>query len=124
MDVFMSQSADKKAALASSRAKRGVLIACVLIGTSVYVSEEKKRAAADADGLGVHREMQELMARFAVKFDNSASVSVRNLYYDKQDQVYCGEVNGRTGRGGQVKFKDGVRIFVCGPGVHDSPEGH
>jgi hypothetical protein len=121
MDVFMSQSPDRKAALASSRAKRGFVIACVLLGVSIYVSEEKKRAAADAAGLGMRREMQELMARFAVKFDNSASLNVRNLYYDKQDGVHCGEVNGRTSRGAQMKLKDGVRIFVCGPGVHDSP---
>jgi basic membrane lipoprotein Med (substrate-binding protein (PBP1-ABC) superfamily) len=121
MDVFMSQSPDKKAALASSRAKRAVLVACVVIGTGVYVSQEKRRAAADAGGVGLHREMQELMARFAVKFDTSVAVNVRNLYYDKQDRVYCGEVNGRTDRGSEIKFKDGVRIFVCGPGVHDTP---
>jgi hypothetical protein len=121
MDVFMSQSPDKKAALASSRAKRGFLIACVLLAASIYVSEEKKRAAADAAGLGMRREMQELMARFAVRFDNPASVNVRNLYYDKEDRVYCGEVNGRGSHGREMKLKDGVRIFVCGPGVRNSP---
>jgi hypothetical protein len=116
MEVFMSQSADRKAAQAGRRAKRGFLVVCVLLAASIYVSQEK-RGAADAGGRAMHREMQDLMAHFAVRFDESAAAGVRALYYDKQDRIYCGEVNGRNSRGGEAKFRDGVRIFVCGPGV-------
>lgn len=120
MDWSIAPATSGKAAAASVRAKRACLVACVLVATSFYVSEEKNHAGATP---GPQREVKDLMAHFAVKFDDAASVNLRKVFYDKQDGVYCGEVNGHSDRGGDVKLKDGVRIFVCGPGVRARPNG-
>lgn len=121
MDALIEQPAGSKAAAASSRAKRAILIFCGLLAASSYLAEEKHRAADDAHGQGIYRETHDLVARFAVRFDDAASIKVGKLFYEKQDRVYCGEVNGRDGHGDDLKLKDGVRIFVCGPGVRQGP---
>lgn len=119
MDLSISTAGSGKAAAASSRAKRGFLVVCVLLATSLYVSQERTRAAAEARLGQAHPEMHAVAARFAQPGDDPAALAVRGLFYDSKDGVYCGEVNGRTSRGAEVRFKDGVRIFVCGPGLHD-----
>ncbi|MFL6671700.1 MAG: hypothetical protein ACJ8LG_00240 [Massilia sp.] len=123
MDALIEQPAGSKAAAASSRAKRAILIVCALLAAASYVSEEKHRAQANADGQGMYREVHDLMAHFAIRFDDAASVSVGKLFYEKQSRVYCGEVNRRNGRGAEVKLKDGVRIFVCGPSMRERQTG-
>jgi hypothetical protein len=118
MDLSISTGPGGKAAAAGSRAKRGFLLACVLLAAVMYVSQERSRAAADARLSVARPEMHELVSRFLAQPDDPAVVTVHKLFYDRREDVYCGEVNSRNSRGAEVKFKDGVRIFVCGPDVH------
>ena len=119
MDLSISGAPGGKAAAASIRAKRTVLFACVLLALVMYVSEERSHTAARARLYGAQPEMRKAVARFAGEPADPAAVAVRNFFYDKKDGVYCGELNSRTSSGAEVKFKDGVRIFVCGPGGFD-----
>jgi hypothetical protein len=119
MDLSFSEPPGGKAAAASSRAKRVVLLACVLLASALYVSEERSHAAAGAKLSGAHPEMHDVVARFAAQPGDPAAVAVRNFFYDKKEGVYCGELNSRTSHGTELKLKDGVRIFVCSPGVRD-----
>jgi hypothetical protein len=123
VEVPMSYAPGRKAALASSRAKACVLVICILLGARFYAVEEKKNAAGAAQALP--RQVQDLGLHFAAGSDDPASIRIRQVFYDKQEGVYCGEVNSRNVRGGDARFKDGVRIFVCGPGVpeHVAPPG-
>jgi hypothetical protein len=118
MDLSISTTQGGKAAAASTRAKRGFLVLCVLLAAAMYVSQERSRAQADARLGGASPEMHALAARFSQPGD-AAALTVRKLFYDRQDGVYCGEVNGRTSGGAEVRFRDGVRIFVCSPGLRD-----
>jgi hypothetical protein len=118
MDWSMDQAPSGKAAAASNRAKRGFLVACLLLAAGLYIQQEPSHRDA---GASQRDELQDLQAHFAVRFDESASVNVRRVFYNKEDGVSCGEVNGRDNRGGTVKLKDGVRIFVCGPSVPERP---
>jgi hypothetical protein len=117
MDSSISGAPRGKAAAAGTRAKRAVLAACVALASVLYVSEERSHAAARARLYGAQPEIQKVVARLAAQPGDPAAVAVRNFFYDKKDGVYCGELDSRTSRGAEVRFKDGVRIFVCGPGV-------
>jgi hypothetical protein len=114
IEVPVSYAPGQKAAVASSRAKACVLIACVLLGVHFYTVQEKKHAAAGA-GLALPREVQDLGMHLANRGDDPTAMRIREVFFDKHAGVYCGEVNGRNVRGGDARFKDGVRIFVCGP---------
>jgi hypothetical protein len=63
--------------------------------------------------------MRKVAGQFAAEPSDPAAVAVRNFFYDRKDRVYCGELDGRTSAGAEVRFKDGVRIFVCGSSIHD-----
>jgi hypothetical protein len=120
MDAPLSCPPGGKAALASSRAKAGVLVACVLLGAYFYAAQERKNAASASAAQALPRDMQETLAQFsAARTEDAAAVQVRKMFYYEQEGVYCGEVNGRNSRGGDLRFKDGVRIFVCGPGLRE-----
>jgi hypothetical protein len=118
VNVPITYAPGHKAALATSRAKAAVVIACVLLGAYFYAAEEKKNASASA-AQALPREVQDLGMYFAPSNDDPTSMRIRQVFYDKRDGVYCGEVNGRGARGGELRLKDGVRIFVCGPRVAD-----
>lgn len=119
MDLSISEAPGGKAAAASTRAKRAVLLACVVLALALYVSEERSHEAARARLHEAQPEMRKVVARFAAQPADPAAVAVRNFFYDRKEGVYCGELDSRTSRGTEVKLKDGVRIFVCGPGVSD-----
>ncbi len=119
MDSSISEAPGGKAAAASTLAKRAVMLACVVLALGLYVSEERSHAAARARLYGARPEMRKALARYAAQPADPAAFMVHNFFYDKKDGVYCGELDSRTSRGAQVKLKDGVRIFVCGPGVSD-----
>jgi hypothetical protein len=116
VDVPMSHAPAGKAAQASSRAKACFLAACVVLGAYLYFSQESQNAVAAATAPAMPGEMQGLMVHLAAKGGDPAAMQIRNRFYNQQDGVYCGEVNGLDSRGGELKFKDGVRVFVCGPG--------
>lgn len=103
-----------KAALASSRAKAAVLATCVVLGAYLYFTQESRNAVAAATG-PLPSGMQGLMVHLAAKGGDPAAMQIRNRFYSQRDGVYCGEVNGLDRSGGALKFKDGVRVFVCGP---------
>jgi hypothetical protein len=97
-----------KAAQASSRAKAAVLIACVLLGAYFYAAQEKKNAAT------AHA-VQETLEQLAAGPADAAAVQGR-VFHDRQGNVYCGELGGHNARGAELRLKDGMRLFVCGPG--------
>jgi hypothetical protein len=109
-----------KAALASSRAKAAVLTALVLFGAYFYAAQETKYAAAAASSQALPREMRQTLAQLAAGNDDAAAVQVRRVFYDKQEGQYCGELNGGISPGGELRSKDGMRVIVCGPGLHGS----
>lgn len=119
MDLSISVGPGGKAAAASTRAKRACLLACVVLAAGMYVSQERSRAAAEARLREAHPEVPALASRLAQQRGNPAAPAVHNVFYDGKDRVYCGEVGGKAAPGAEVRFRDGVRIFVCGPGVHD-----
>lgn len=119
MDSSISVAPGGKAAAASFRAKRAVLVACVVLASARYVSEERSHAAARARLSGAQPEIQRAVSRFAVQPQDPAALALRRFFYDKKDGVYCGELDSRTSRGAELKLKDGVRIFVCGSGAGD-----
>jgi hypothetical protein len=119
MDASISVAPGGKAAAASIRAKRVVLLACALLGVVLYASQERRHAAAASRLGAAHPDMQQLVSRYALQGGAPAAVTVHGLFYDKKGAVYCGEVNGQTRRGAEVKFKEGVRIFVCRRGPPD-----
>jgi hypothetical protein len=97
-----------KAARASSRAKAVVLTACVLLGAYFYAAQEKKNAAT------AHA-VQETLEQLAAGPADAAALQGR-VFHDRQGNVYCGELGGHNARGGELRLKDGMRLFVCGPG--------
>lgn len=121
MDAPVSCPPGGKAALASSRAKAAVLVACVLLGAHFYAAQERKNAAQASAAQALPREMQQTLAQYSASNEDAAAVQVRKVFYYEQEGVYCGEVNGRNSHGGDLRFKDGVRIFVCGPGLRERP---
>lgn len=118
MDLSISHGPGGKAAAASTTAKRACLLACVVLAAGMYVSQERSRAAAEARLPQAYPDAPALAARLAQQRGNKGP-AVRNVFYDSKDGVYCGEVDGTPRRPAEVRFRDGVRIFVCGPGVHD-----
>jgi hypothetical protein len=96
-----------KAAQASSRAKAAVLIACVLLGAYFYAAQEKKNAAT------AHA-VQETLEQLAAGPADAAAQG--RVFHDKQGNVYCGELGGHNARAAELRLKDGMRLFVCGPG--------
>jgi hypothetical protein len=117
MDAPVSYVPGGKAALASSRTKAGVVIACVLLGVYLYAAQERKHAAAAGAVQALPREMQATLAQLAARNGEATAVQVRKPFYDKQAGVYCGEIDGASGSRGEPRPGDGVRIFVCGPGL-------
>jgi hypothetical protein len=115
VDMPTSYPPAGKAARASSRAKAGFLAACVVLGAYLSFTQESRNAVAAA-APQLPGEMQGLMVHLAAKGADSAAMQIRNRFYNQQAGVYCGEVNGLDSRGGELKFKDGVRVFVCSPG--------
>jgi hypothetical protein len=115
----MSHAPGRKAALASSRAKTGVLIACALLGAHFYVTQERKNAAPAAPPQELPREVQDLLSHLNVTSDERTTAQIGKIFYDSRNHVYCGEVNGHNTRGGDARLKDGMRVFVCGPGLHN-----
>jgi hypothetical protein len=118
MDAPVSYVPRGKAALASSRAKAGVVTACILLGVYLYGVQERQHAAAAGAVQALPHEMEETLAQLAARNEDAAAAQVRKAFYDKQADVYCGEVNGTKGARGELRSPDGVRIFVCGPGPH------
>lgn len=119
MDLSISNTQGGEAAAASNRTKRTVLALCMLLAAGMYVSQERSRATLPEVRPGQARpDMHEVAARYARPGD-AAALAVRKVFYDGQEGVYCGEVSGRTSTGAEARFRDGVRIFVCGPGLHD-----
>lgn len=119
MDLSISPGPGGKAAVAGTRAKRAFLLACMLLAAGLYASQEHGRKAGAARLQPARPGVQEVAARFALQDGDPAVVTVRNHFYDSKDRVHCGEVGARTGSGAEVKFRDGVRIFVCGSDLHD-----
>jgi hypothetical protein len=107
-----------KAALASRRAKALVLIACVLSGAWFYAAQETKYAAAASASQALPPGMRQTLAQLATGTGDAAPVQVRGVFYDKHEGQYCGELNGRNAPAGELQSKDGMRVFVCGPGLH------
>jgi hypothetical protein len=111
-----------KAAQASSRAKALVLTACVLFGAYFYAAQEAKYAASAGAPQALPREMRQTLAQLAAGNDEAASVQVRGVFYDKHEGQYCGELNGANAAVAEPRSRDGMRIFVCGPGLRAGGE--
>jgi hypothetical protein len=116
IEVPKSYPPGGKAALASSRAKAGVLVACMLFGVYFYSAQERKHAAAASAAKALPREMRQTLSHLSVR-DDPTALQVRKVFYDKDDDVVCGEVDGRNRRPGKPGAHDDVRIFVCGPAL-------
>jgi hypothetical protein len=119
MDVPIMEAPGQKAQVASNRAKRVFFVICVLLAANLYLSEEK--SASQAAGQVMSRQIHAMLPALAVKLGDTGSVKVRNLFYDRRDRVYCGEVNGHGAGGDERAFNDGVRIFVCSPAGREQP---
>jgi hypothetical protein len=105
-----------KAALASSRGKAVFVVACILLGGYLYNVQERKHAAAASAAQALPREMRQTLSHLSPR-DDPAALHIRKVFYDKEDGVVCGEVDGRKRHAGQPGAQGEVRVFVCGPAL-------
>jgi hypothetical protein len=119
MESPNAQAPGNRAAIASRQAQRVVVIACLLAGWAWQQAGAGSRGVEMVPLPLARAPLDAGVARVALRLGDSDTVLVGELAYRKNAREMCGEVNGIDSSGAAIRFKDGIRIFMCGPGFHD-----